>query len=126
MEEKNISITKIKALLSMISMALLAIQHFVGLFVDDISISYIPLSVTFLTIFIGSMEASKEKGIRIVSLIATVLIILAGVIIYNIQSYDINMNEKCFAFYLKGMFSCIGGLSLILSVLYIKRIIELE
>lgn len=126
MEEKNISITKIKALLSMISMALLAIQHFVGLFVDDISISYIPLSVTFLTIFIGSMEASKEKGIRIVSLIATVLIILAGVIIYNIQSYDINMNEICFAFYLKGMFSCIGGLSLILSVLYIKRIIELE
>lgn len=126
MKEKSISIAKIKTLLSIISMALLAIQHFIGLFADDISISYIPLSVTFLTIFIGSIEISKEKGIRIVSLIATVIITLAGVIVYNIRNYDINMNEKFFVFYLKIMFLCIGVLSLALSVLYIKRFSELK
>lgn len=43
MEEKKIGIDKIKAVLSMASMALLSIQHFVGLFADGVRVSYIPL-----------------------------------------------------------------------------------
>lgn len=54
MEEKKIGIDKIKAVLSMTSMVLLSIQHFVGLFANSVNISYIPLSITFLTIFISS------------------------------------------------------------------------
>ena len=126
MEEKKISIAQIKAILSMVSMALLAIQHFVGLIANNISVSYIPLSITFLTIFIGTMGIDKEKGIRCISLIATVLIILAGIIIYTVQGYGINIDEKCYNFYVKIMFGCIGLLSLILSILYIKRISELK
>lgn len=89
MEEKKVSIDKIKAILSMVSMALLAIQHFVGLFADNVNVSYIPLSITFLTIFIGTMDADKMKGIKWVSLTATVLIVLAGCIIYTVQNYGI-------------------------------------
>lgn len=126
MEEKKISIDKIKAMLSMVSMALLSIQHFVGLFADNVNISYIPLSVTFLTIFIGTMGANKTKGIKWVSLVATVLIVLAGCILYTVQNYSINIDESIYSIYIKIMFICIGLLSLILSILYIKRICELE
>lgn len=31
---------------------------------DNVSISYIPLSITFLTIFIGTMGEDKTKGIK--------------------------------------------------------------
>jgi hypothetical protein len=126
MEEKKISIAQIKAILSMVSMSLLAIQHFVGLIANNVSVSYIPLSITFLTIFIGTMGTDKEKGIRLISLIATVLIFLAGIIIYTVQGYDISVDEKCYKIYVKIMFGCIGLLSLILSILYVKRISELK
>lgn len=126
MEEKKVSIDKIKAILSMVSMALLSIQHFVGLFADNVNISYIPLSITFLTIFIGTMDADKTKGIKWVSLIATVLIVLAGCILYTVQNYSINIDESIHSVYIKIMFICIGFLSLILSILYIKRMCELE
>ena len=84
------------------------------------------LSITFLTIFIGTMGTDKEKGIRLISLIATVLIFLAGIIIYTVQGYDISVDEKCYKIYVKIMFGCIGLLSLILSILYVKRISELK
>lgn len=126
MEEKKIGIDKIKAVLSMASMALLSIQHFVGLFADSVNISYIPLSITFLTIFIGTMGADKTKGIKWVSLVATVLIVLAGCILYTVQNYGISINENIYSVYIKIMFGCIGVLSLILSILYIKQISELE
>ena len=126
MEEKKIGIDKIKAVLSMASMALLSIQHFVGLFADSVNISYIPLSITFLTIFIGTMGADKTKGIKWISLIATVLIVLCGCIIYTIQGYGIYIDDKFNKIYIKVVFGCIGVLSLILSILYIKRICELK
>lgn len=128
MEEKKIGIDKIKAVLSMASMALLSIQHFVGLFADGVRVSYIPLSITFLTIFIGTIDTDKTKGIKYMSLVATVLIVLAGCILYTIQNYGININESSIIYggYVKIMFGCIGVLSLILSILYIKRIIELK
>lgn len=126
MEEKKISIDKIKAVLSMASMALLSIQHFVGLLADSVNISYIPLLITFLTIFIGTMDADKTKGIKWVSLVATVLIALAGCVLYTVQNYGISINESIYSVYIKIMFGCIGVLSLVLSILYIKRISELE
>lgn len=126
MGENKISIDKIKAILSMASMALLAIQHFVGLFADKIYISYIPLSITFLTIFINSISVRKMEGIRKISLIATILIILAGCILYTIQNYGISINKHIYGIYVKIMFGCIGTLSLFLSILYTKQINELE
>lgn len=126
MEAKKVSIDKIKAILSMVSMALLSIQYFVGLFADNVNISYIPLSITFLTIFIGTMDADKTKEIKWVSLIATVLIVLVGCILYTVQNYSININESIYSVYIKIMFICIGLLSLILSILYIKQMCELE
>lgn len=126
MGEKKISIQQVKAILSMISMALLAIQHYVGVLADNISVSYIPLVVTFVTIFIGAMDMENSRGIKRVSLIATVLVALAGCIIYTIQSYGIKMDDDIYKLYIKGMFLGIATLSLLLSILYIKRICELK
>ena len=126
MGEKKISIQQVKAILSMISMALLAIQHHVGVLADNISVSYIPLVVTFVTIFIGAMDMENSRGIKRVSLIATVLVALAGCIIYTIQSYGIKMDDDIYKLYIKGMFLGIATLSLLLSILYIKRICELK
>ena len=72
------------------------------------------------------MDADKTKGIKWVSLIATVLIVLAGCILYTVQNYSINIDESIHSVYIKIMFICIGFLSLILSILYIKRMCELE
>lgn len=124
MKEKNISIEKIKAILSMISMALLAIQHFVGLFANEINISYIPLSITFFTIFIGTIGVNKIKAIKWISLLTTVLIVLFGCIVYTISGYDIIIEETIHKIYMKIMFGCIGVLSLILSILYVRQICE--
>lgn len=126
MEEKKIGTGKIKAVLSMVSMALLAIQHFVGLFADSVNVSYIPLLITFLTIFIGTMDTDKTKGIKWVSLLATGIISLAGCIVYTVQNYNISIGESIHSIYTKIMFGCIGVLSLSLGVLYVKRISELE
>lgn len=126
MEEKTFSVEQIKAVLSVLSMAVLSIQHFVGLLATTVSISYIPLSITFLTIFVGSLDKKENTWIKRISLIATGLIILSGCIIYTINIYGISMNTTLFSIYTKLMFLCIGVLSLILSILYVKRVRELE
>ena len=126
MEEKTFSVEQIKAVLSVLSMAVLSIQHFVGLLATTVSISYIPLSITFLTIFVGSLDKKENTWIKRISLIATGLINLSGCIIYTINIYGISMNTTLFSIYTKLMFLCIGVLSLILSILYVKRVRELE
>ncbi len=126
MQDYKISIYKIKAILSMVSMSLLSIQHFVGLFADGLDVSYIPLSVTFLTIFIGSMDADKMKDIRRVSLFLTILVAFSGCVLYTVNSYDISVDKGLHLFYNKFLFGCIGFFSLFLSILYIKSIRELE
>ena len=63
MEEKTFSVEQIKAVLSVLSMAVLSIQHFVGLLATTVSISYIPLSITFLTIFVGSWDKKENTWI---------------------------------------------------------------
>lgn len=126
MVEKKISVEKLKAILSMLSMAVLSIQHFVGIFADGVKVSYIPLTITFVTIFIGSIDMDKIKGIKWLSLIGAVLISLPGCIIYTVLNYGINIDANFDGIYTKIMYGCIGVLSLLLSILYIKRIRELE
>lgn len=125
MKEKTISIDKIKAILSMLSMTILAIQHFVWIFADDKNISYIPLVITFMTIFISSLDEEELKGIKWVALTAVILIGLSGCIIYTVISAGIGINEKFNEIYTKIMFGFIGMFCFILSILYIKRIREL-
>lgn len=126
MKEKTISIDKIKAILSMLSMTILTIQHFVWIFTDDKNISYIPLVITFMTIFISSLDEEELKGIKWVALTAVILIGLSGCIIYTVISAGIVINVKFNEIYTKIMFGFIGMFCFILSILYIKRIRELE
>lgn len=126
MDDITISNEKLKAVFSVISTAFLAIQHFVGLFADKISISYIPLTVTFFTIYIGSMGRKELRLIRYVSCFAGILILLSGVIIYTIFSYHISLQGSIYNCYLRIMFFCIGVLSLFLGILYVKRVVEIK
>lgn len=125
MKEKTFSVELIKAVLSMLSMAALAIQHFVGVMAKEVNISYIPLSITFFTIFVGALDKKENKGIAYVSLIATSLIVLCGCIVYTFNIYGITMDATVVAGYNKIMFLSIGILSLILGILYVKRVREL-
>lgn len=124
MDNKKISVEKIKATLAMISMSLLTIQHWVGILAKDISISYIPLVVTYLTIFINSYSDEKSKGIKITSLTGIIVIAFAGVIMYTLSNYEIRVNATVNGIYTKIMFGIIGVISLILSILYIKRMLS--
>lgn len=126
MNQNGIKIDIIKSILSTLSMAVLAIQHFVGLFAKGISVSYIPLTITFLTIFLATVETKEAKGIRRVSLIASVVMALVGCIIYTIVTYGIVIDTNIQQIYIKIMFGFIGVMSLILSILYIKRITEIK
>lgn len=126
MEKKEYSIDLLKAILTMFSTALLAVQHIVGLFAKNIEISYIPLSVTFLTIFIGSLGTDESKWIKRLSLIITILIVTCGCVIYSINGYNINMNEQYYFYYKKVVFFIIGILSLMLSITYINKICGLK
>lgn len=124
--DKKVGIEKIKAILSMGSMALLSIQHFVGLFADNVSVSYLPLAITFFTIFIGTLGEESTKAIKWVALFGTIIIVLPGCILYTIQTYSINIPENVYTAYIKIIFCIIGVLALVLSIMFIKRIRELE
>ena len=126
MEKKKIGIDKIKAILSILSMALLTIQHFVGLFAENINVSYIPLSITFLTIFVSAMDTEGTDGIKKMSLATTILLVLSGCILYTIQNYGIHIDKNIYDAYNKVMFFLIGALSLTLSILYVKHLTKLE
>lgn len=122
--DNKISTERIKSVLSMISMALLAIQHIVGIFAENVNISYMPLSITYFTIFISSYGDKKCKVIGKTSLLGVIVIVLAGVIMITLSNYGISISAKKNEIYTKIMFGFIGVISLILSILYIKRIIS--
>ena len=126
MEENKIGIIKIKAGLSSISMAVLAIQHLVGLFSDVPSVSYIPLVVTFFTVFISTIGTKETVGIRWVSLITTIVIFLMGCILFYVHSYGIQISGKVNLCVARFMFGIIGIATLLLCILYIKQMQELE
>lgn len=125
MKNDKVSIDMIRAILSMLSMALLAIQHLVGICAENVHISYIPLFVTFLTVFISAWGVNGETWISRVSLFTTMIIMFSGIIVYYISEYNIDMYAN-FGFYTKLMYAIIGILSLVLSILYIKRITEIK
>ena len=126
MEENKINVNKIKVGLSSISMGVLAIQHLVGLFSAFPNVSYIPLSVTFFTIFFGTIGIKETKEIKWVSLITTLIIVLVGCILFYMHSYEIPVSQKVNLYLAKCMFAIIGIAALILCVLYVKRMQELE
>lgn len=122
MNDNTISIEKIKACLSMLSMAVLSVQHIVGLWADKVQVSYIPLVITFFTIFIGTL-GTNSKAIRICSLIGFVIIGLPGMIMYMISYHKIDVSSFE-PIYTKILYGGIGGITLILAMLYIKKMNE--
>lgn len=128
MEEKKISINieAIKAGLSMASMAVLCMQHFVGFFAANVKVAYIPLAITFMTFFIGNIGNEETKVIKWVSLGAFGLITISGCVKYFLMNYNISIEGNIEALWTKIMFGLIGVISLILSILYVKRIRQLE
>lgn len=126
MEETKISVNKIKVGLSSVSMGILAIQHLVGFFSGSPTVSYIPLSVTFFTIFVGTIGLKETNLIKRASLLTTIFIALVGCILFYMNSYGIQVGEKCNLCIGKFMFLVIGLASLLLCILYVKRMQELE
>lgn len=124
-EKKKVSMDAIKAILSMVSMAVLSIQHFMGAISDKNSIAYISLSITFLTIFIGNW--GKTKGIKIISLITCFFVFFCGIILYYINDYGIinNSYENFAKIYEKVISGIIGVFSLTLCILYAKELSKL-
>lgn len=123
MDDKTISIEKIKAALSVASLAVLTVQHSVALFNADAEISYIPLSITYLTIFINTLGEKKMKLIQRLSLSGFVLVALSGLVIYTVAGNELVLNEVVEQWRRIIMFLGIALISLGLCILYIKRIV---
>ena len=119
---KKISLEVIKSFLSMCSLSILAIQHYTGLFANNIQVSYIPLLITFSTIFINTLGENDLKIIKNMSLVGAASVALSGIIFYTLDGYNINLGlqieQKCN----KILFAVIGTVSLALSIFYIRRI----
>ncbi len=119
---KKISLEVIKSFLSMCSLSILAIQHYTGLFANNIQVSYIPLLITFSTIFINTLGENDLKIIKNISLVGAASVALSGIIFYTLDGYNINLGlqiqQKCY----KILFAIIGTVSLALSIFYIRRI----
>ena len=126
MEKKNISIEKLKAIISMLSTGVLALQHFVGLFAEDIKISYIPLTITFVSFLVGVLGEKDTKPIFYVSLGGTALLVICGCITSMINEYGIILSENANLIYVRIMYFLIGSISFVLSALYIKNIIKIK
>lgn len=114
----------IKSVLSMISLAVLAIQHYVGLWADNIQVSYIPLLITFSIIFTNTLGESSLKVIRYISLLGMICIAIAGIILYTMSGYEISLSLVAEQRYNRVLFFIIGTVSLSLSIFYVKRICE--
>lgn len=125
-KDKKISVEQLKSVLVIVSMALLTIQHGVGLFAKENSISYIPLLVSFVTIFVGTIGDDSAKYIRNVALAASFLIFVAGCIIYTINLNDIEISAIIIFYYQKIMYGFISVFSLLLSILYVKQLSKLN
>lgn len=126
MKNKKVSINKIKAIVSTVSMALLFIQHMVGLLADTAQITYIPLLITFVTIFISSWDVTGERWIYRVSLAGAILMLVLGFIEYTLFTDGIEVADDIRKIYIQIVYCGISIISLTLSKLYTKRIHEVE
>lgn len=122
---EKISIEKLKSALSIISMGLLSIQHFVGMFAPSIKVAYIPLCVTYFTIFINSLGNKNSKFLKGMSMISFLIVFIVGIIIYYIKDYGIKI-QNINLIINKGMYMIIGINSLALAILYIWKLIRSE
>jgi len=128
MGEDSIKIEKIKYFLSSLSMAVLAIQHLIGIFAkpDNIHISYVPLIITFSSFFIGSLESDKMKGIKYISAFGIFLVALVGIIILLLSEQGIKISGTTDIIINRVMFGFIGVISLILAILYVIRLPKVD
>lgn len=122
---EKISLEKLKSALSIFSTGLLAIQHFVGVFAPNIKVAYIPLCVTYFTIFINSLGDKNSKALRIMSMISFSIILIVGITIYYIGDYGIKVQNINFMIN-RGMYVIIGISSLVLAILYIEKLTRSE
>ena len=105
-------------------MALLFIQHTVGLLDDTAQITYIPLLITFVTIFISSWNVTGEEWIYRVSLAGTILMLVLGFIEYTLFTDGIEVADNIRKIYIQIVYCGISIISLALSILYTKRMHE--
>lgn len=126
MEEKTVSTEKIKVCLLTCSLAILVVQHIVGLFAETIEVSYIPLMITFFTNFIATMDDEKTKAIKWVSLFGFIIMSLSAMVIYTLNQNKIVIPQNADIVYKKILFAIIATIAFVLCILYIKRICELN
>lgn len=128
MGEKSIKIEKIKYFLSALSMAVLAIQHLIGIFAkpDNIHISYVPLIITFSSFFIGSFESDKMKNIKFMSAFGAISVSMVGIILLVLSEQDIKISVTADIIINRVMLGFIGVISLILAILYIIKLPKVD
>lgn len=118
---------KIIAILSVISVIVLCIQHFWGIFADKskLQISYIPLLITFTTIAINEAAGSykKWKGIAITATAGAVCIAVVGVSVVVTANYGMPIGDN--EILLRGLYIVITAITLVLGILEIKKLIEI-
>ena len=114
---------KIIAFLSVISMSVLCLQHFWGIFAENIQVSYVPMIITFVTIAVNEADSAydKKKEIIIPAAIASIMLFVIGVSVVTAGGYGIEIEHK---FLIKGIYIAITILALILAIFEIKKLVK--
>ena len=117
---------KLVAFLSIVTMTVLCLQHFWGLFADatKIQISYVPLVVTFTTIAINEVDNSykSRKKIIITSVIGAVSITLVGLSIVIANEYGLNIGNG--GIFKKVMYLAIMLETLCLDIFEVEKLVK--
>ena len=84
---------KILDVLTVISLGILCIQYFWGIFASNPEMAYIPLFVTFITVLASEYgsQYQKRKKIIITSLVGATVIMVVGISIITIKEYEITI-----------------------------------
>ena len=118
---------KIIAILSAVSVIVLCIQHFWGIFADksNLQISYIPLLITFTTIAINEAAGSykRRKEIAITATVGAVCIAIVGVSVVVTANYGMPIGDN--EVLLRGLYLVITAITLVLGIFEIRKSIEI-
>lgn len=86
---------KVISFMAFLSMVILCIQHFWGIFAEEeIQVAYVPLIITLATIAINEVAGSyeKRKKIVVVSLIGAGIIAIIGLSLMAVNEYGISFD----------------------------------
>ena len=118
---------KVIAILSVISVSVLCIQHFWGIFADisKLQISYIPLIITFTTIAVNEAAGSykKWKGIAMTAIAGAVCIAVVGFSVVVTANYGMPIGDN--EILLRVLYILITAITLVLGILEIKKCTEI-